>query len=179
MPKPIICASSVLLGLALFLPACNHDQTDDAVAAGEKPRHAVQGEGLRETMRELAKHAGSSPVDKLPADPESEKNVDPAVFEEAEKLASQLAKTAETIPAAKRDRALSEPARADFEKLAADLSRRAADFGAAAKEQNVEQMQRSFNAIHSSCIACHSRFFDIAGDLDFPRTAPTPGESTR
>jgi cytochrome c556 len=176
--KPLIAASSLVLGLALLLPACSHNQSDDS-GGGEKPRHAAEGEQLRDTMRELAKQTNSSPADKLPPDPESakEKKLDPAVFEDAAKLASQLAKTAETIPTKKRDRALSEPARGDFEKLAMDLGRRAKDFEAAAKAQNVEQMQRSFNAVRASCIACHSRFFDMAGDLDFPRAAATPSES--
>jgi hypothetical protein len=188
--KPLIGASSFVLGLALLLPACSHDQSDSS-GNGEKPRHAVQGEQLRDTMREIAKHSDSSSAGKRPSETESksdsksdskaekqaEKPLDPAVFEEAQQLASQLAKTAEMIPTTKRDHALSEPARSDFEKLAMDLSRRATDFEAAAKEQNVERMQRSFNAIHASCIACHSRFFNVAGDLDFPRAAATPSES--
>jgi hypothetical protein len=35
-------------------------------------------------------------------------------------------------------------------------------------------MQRAFDGINASCIACHSRFRDFAGQLDFGRAAAPP-----
>ena len=45
---------------------------------------------------------------------------------------------------------------------------------AAAKEHKVEGMQRAFDGINASCIGCHSRFRDFAGQLDFGRAAAPP-----
>ena len=36
---------------------------------------------------------------------------------------------------------------------------------------NVERMQRTFDRINASCIGCHSRFRDFAGQLDFQRAS--------
>ena len=175
MRKSVINTSLVALGLALLMPACRHDKSDSS--GGNAPAHAKQGQKLRDTMHQLAEQTAYSPVSKLPPDPESDKKSDPKVFEEAEKLASQLAKTAATIPTSKRDRPLSEAARADFEKLAMDLQRQAKDLEAAAKAHQVEQMQRSFRAINATCVGCHSRFRDFAGELDFGRAAAPRNET--
>ena len=58
-----------------------------------------------------------------------------------------------------------------FEAEAATLRRHAQDLEAAARSNNVERMQRTFDRINASCIGCHSRFRDFAGELDSQRTS--------
>ena len=70
---------------------------------------------------------------------------------------------------------LSAPARVAFNAEAMNLRSHALDLERAARDHKVEQMQRALDGVNASCIACHSRFRDFAGQLDFGRAAaPLP-----
>jgi cytochrome c556 len=165
----VINTSLLALGLALCVAACSGNKPSSAGRV--QPAHAAQGQHLRDTMHQLAERTAYSPVGKLPPDPESSKAVDPRVFDDAATLAASLAETAAKIPTSARDKRLSEVDRQAFEAEAMNLRSHALELERAAKDRKVEQMQRAFDGINASCIACHSRFRDFAGQLDFGRAA--------
>jgi cytochrome c556 len=133
--------------------------------------HGPTGEKLRETMHKIAENTFNSPTSQLPSDPESPKTPDTAVFEQAATLAAGLADAAGEIPARARDRELSAANREIFNAEAATLQSQARELQQAANEHKVEQMQRSFDRINSTCIACHSRFREFTGDIGIPKAA--------
>ena len=145
-------------------------ELDPATAEGAR-EHASDGRQLRDVMHELAERTAFAPTNELPADPESNKAADPRVFAEVEALAGGLAEAAARIPAAAEGVKLFHEDRTAFEAEAATLRRHAQDLGAAARANNVERMQRTFDRINASCIGCHSRFRDFAGQLDFQRAS--------
>jgi cytochrome c556 len=158
------------------LASCKHSNAgrkpDDAGDKGAPPpatapAHAVQGEQLRDTMHRLAGHTMYSPTSKLPPDPESDKPVDPRVYEEAAEMAAGLAVTAAQITSTAKGRAMSDTDRQVFNAEVDALRRYALDLERAAKAHKIEQMQRAFDGVNASCVACHSRFRDFAGELDF------------
>ena len=145
-------------------------ELDPAAAKGAR-EHASDGRQLREVMHDLAERTAFAPTNELPADPESNKAADPRVFAEVEALAGGLAAAAARIAPAAEGVKLFHEDRAAFEAEAATLRRHAQDLGAAAGSHNVERMQRTFDRINASCIGCHSRFRDFAGQLDFQRAS--------
>ena len=152
-------------------------ELDPAAAEGAR-RHASDGRHLREVMHELAERTAFAPTNELPADPESNKAADPRLFAEVEALAGGLAEAAARIgPAAEGVKLFNED-RSAFEAEAATLRRHAQDLEAAARSHNVERMQRTFDRVNASCIGCHSRFRDFAGELGSqPPAAPVPDPS--
>jgi cytochrome c556 len=150
------------------------EELDPRTAEGARV-HAGEGRQLRDVMHELAERTAYAPTSELPADPESDKAVDPKLFAEVAELADALAAGAARIPAAAEGVKLFREDREAFEDEAATLRRHAQDLGAAARSNNVERMQRTFDRIHASCIGCHSRFRDFAGQLDFQRASAPAG----
>jgi hypothetical protein len=92
--------------------------------------------------------------------------------------ADDLAQTALRIPAAVDGKSLSEADRAGFVAQARTLHDQALRLRGEAERLRVEQMQRTTEAITATCIACHGRYRDVAGNLDLagslrpPATAP-------
>jgi cytochrome c556 len=169
--KRYIITSSLVLALGFGAWACSHQKSDSVSDGQQQPAHAAQGKHLRETMHQLAEKNAYSPTANLPPDPESDKKIAPKVFDDAAKFASGLAETASKITTSKRDKKLSDAERTAFDAEANNLRSRALDLQRAANEHKVEAMQRAFDGINSSCIACHNRFRDFAGQLDFGRAA--------
>jgi cytochrome c556 len=168
-----VAAATAALACVCLLTSCNqsHARREDGGVMGAAPQHGKQGQHLRDTMHRLAGHTAYSPVGKLPADPESQKPVDPKVFDDAADLAAGLASTAKQIPARAKDRPMSDADRHAFEAEAGTLRRYAVELERAAKAHKIEQMQRAFDGVNASCLACHSRFRDFAGQLDFGKAA--------
>jgi hypothetical protein len=139
--------------------------TDEQTMAGIR-LHGQDGTHLHDVMNELARHTAYAPTNDLPADPESNKSVDPRTFEDVYALSQQLADAAARIPPAANDIRMFNDERTVFDQQAADLRRDSLDLGAAAKAHNVERMQRTFDRINHSCVECHTRFGDFAGPIE-------------
>jgi cytochrome c556 len=173
MFKALVLATAMTVSLALA-GSCRqsadrrYGKAGEAPGAGTQPRHA--GEDLRQTMHRLGEQMAYSPTGKLPPDPESEKPVDPRVFDEAAEQAAGVAKAAGQIPHAAKSQQLSDADLRAFKAEAETLRAHALSLERAARERKIEQMQRSSDRINATCIACHSRFRDFAGDIEFPRS---------
>lgn len=131
------------------------------------PHHWVQSDQLQVVMKKLESASARHWPGSLPDDPEvaltrKERN---QVFESGAQLALGLADAAARIPATTRALNLSDADRSAFLTTANGLSEQARMLGMAARKHSVEEMQRHLDAIRASCISCHTRFKDIAGDL--------------
>jgi cytochrome c556 len=135
-------------------------------------KHWVQNEQLRGLMKELsAKSQRNWPKD-VPQDPEDPQSGDPRnTMDSAAKLADGLAATAARIPESVTNANMSEADLAGFQAEANTLRDQAMRLGQAARAKKVEQMQRSLDAISSTCISCHSRYRDFAGQVNMNRAA--------
>src|SRR5688572_28734860 len=173
MFKPLALATAVIVSLSL-IASCRQPgdgrsgKAGDVPGTGAQPGHA--GVDLRQTMHRLGEQMAYSPTGKLPPDPESQKPVDPLVFDEAAEQAAGVARAAGQIPHAVKSQQLSDADIRAFKAEAETLRAHALSLERAARERNVEQMQRASDRINASCIACHSRFRDFAGDIEFPRS---------
>jgi hypothetical protein len=96
----------------------------------------------------------------------------------AARLADGLGVSAERIPVAVEDVQMSVADRAGFQAEAATLRSQARALAAAARSNDPDGMRAQLNAISSTCISCHSRYRDFAGELNTQRAgAHLPGES--
>ena len=140
---------------------------------GQIGEHWVQNERLRDVMKQISQHAARWPAG-VPDDPEAssrqaQEEADEA-FRDAAALADGLAAAAKQIPRSVADHPMSAEDRAGFQSEAARLREEALRLRKAARARRVEPMQRSLDAISSTCISCHSRYRDFTGELE-PRRA--------
>jgi cytochrome c556 len=133
----------------------------------------VQDERLRAVMGEISEHTKRWPAG-VPDDPEvkqSRESEEAAeTFRDAAALADGLADAAERIPQAVHARPMDPGDRRGFTTEANRLRRQAVELKAAAEGRRVERMQRALDAISSTCVGCHGKYRDIAGELG-PRKA--------
>lgn len=87
-------------------------------------------------------------------------------FGQAVLLANDLAATAQRIPQNVDVSKMSDADRAGFTAEAATLHEQALNLGDAAMARKVERMERLMDGINSTCISCHSRYRDFAGQID-------------
>lgn len=144
--------------------------TSPAAAIGSSSRplagHWAQDPRLRVLMAELNRENPSWPSGP-PREPESPVAATrPYQFDEMAVLASDLAKAAADIPPATRTIPMSEADRSGFLAEAGTLRAQAAELHDAAIRRDVGQMQRQMDGINATCISCHSRFRDFAGQLN-------------
>jgi hypothetical protein len=135
-------------------------------------KHWVQSEQLSDLMNSIsAKMLADAPEDlHRPRADVGEDDVERAITSAA-KLAEGLAASAERIPVSVEHVKMSEADRAGFLAEAETLRKQALELGQAARARKTDQMQRSLAAISSTCISCHSRYRDFAGELDIQRAA--------
>lgn len=170
--------ASLLIGLiaggATFISCTSsrEKEVDRQPVASPSPeamgKHWVQNEQLRKVMAEMSSQSQRNWPSDVPQDPE-----DPAsgnltkTMNSAAKLAEALAASAMKIPDGVVDKMASDADRAGFQAQAGILRAQAERLGQAARMGKVEQMQRSLDAINSTCISCHSRYRDFSGQLNF------------
>jgi hypothetical protein len=169
-----LIASAVV---GLLVASCRHDgSTHPASGPGTKAGvadrsqpHWVQDQRLRTVMAELSLRTRDSWPRDVPQDPEEPAQPREETFRAAASLADALASAAGRIPKAVEHRPMSDTDRHGFASEAARLRDSATDLKAAAEQRRIEPMQRALDQINSSCIACHSRYRDFAGELDTRR----------
>jgi hypothetical protein len=178
---------------ALLVASCRHGATTrtapDARAgrplADRSQPHWIQDQQLRTVMSELSLRTRESWPQNVPDDPEALNRPRDETFREAASLADALASAADRIPKSVEKQPMSETDRHAFASEASRLRDNALDLKAAAEQRRVEPMQRALDQVNSSCIGCHSRFRDFAGELDTRRASldersdPPLGENPR
>ena len=129
--------------------------------------HWVQDEQLRQVMKEISRYAlDSTPGGGEAAGGQSDPAPTDQFFEDAVGLANGLAFTASRIPDAVADRKMSDQDRAGFNAEAANLRRHAASLREAAEAKDAGAMRSRLKEVHATCLACHSRYRDFAGELN-------------
>jgi cytochrome c556 len=134
--------------------------------------HWVQSRQLRGVMEQLSGLRGAIPKPDMPQDAESPagKQANLAIAAAAA-LGDALSQTAMRIPAAVADRKMTEADRRAFVAQAQTLRDQAVEFRDAAKARKLERMQDAMDQINTTCFACHSRFRDLAGELEFRKAS--------
>ena len=127
--------------------------------------HWVQDEKLRQVMKEIARYVLAPEEDAGPTDA-GLKQPPEKFFTDASALANGLAFTASRIPDAVADRAMSDEDRKGFTAEAKRLRQQAATLRGAAQARDTKRMQSELKEIHATCVACHSRYRDFAGELN-------------
>lgn len=137
--------------------------------------HWVQSKDLQGVMQQIAGLRGAVPSEQLPAHAESPATSEASLaFETAAALGDALADTAVKIPAAAHSRQMSEADRNAFVSVAQTLRDQSMEFRDAARARQVERMQSLLDNMNASCIACHSRFRDFSGTMDFRKADASP-----
>jgi len=175
-------ASSVFITLLFLNISCNQERAPSEPVAptpaarnGEQRPHWVQSKELQGVMQQVAALRGSVPAEELPKDVESPQTRESNVaFESAAALGEALANTAMKIPAAAKSRQMSEADRNAFVAIAQTLHKQAIDVRDAARARKVEKMQSVLDQMNTTCLSCHTRFRDFAGQLDFPKADVSP-----
>jgi hypothetical protein len=188
--KVIGPVAAALLGVAVLSSCAHRDRHDSrpadpavgdgggkrtaATAPGKAPEklgaHWVQNTQLRALMKEMSERSQAHAPRNLPQDPEDPASKSPdAAFKQAAMLADALAGAAVRIPASISNVQMADADRRAFEAEATMLRDQAYTLRQHANAKRLEQMQRSLDAINSTCISCHSRFRDFAGQLDVQR----------
>lgn len=146
--------------------------TRGATTAEAMGRHWMQSDQLRSLMQGMSAKTERDWPNGAPQDPQ-----DPAAgdlnkqFADAGRLADGLAAAAVRIPDSVAERSMSEADRAGFRAEADVLRDQAMRLGNAAHDRKIEQMRKSLDAISVTCLSCHSRYRDFAGQLDIQRAA--------
>ena len=137
---------------------------------GAPAKHWVQNQQLRDLMKSISAKMLSDWPDEH-ARPRSDRDPEQVeeAFQAAVKLAEGLEASAEGIPASVEHMSMSAASRAGFNAEADMLRRQAIGLGEAARARRADQMQQSLDAISATCISCHSRYRDFAGELDTQR----------
>lgn len=179
--------ASALMGLLMLGLACQSKPAEQEkpgpAATAQRPatrpigEHWIQDERLRTVMAELNRQMRESYPTGLPDDVESKSVPLQRAFAQAATLADGLAQTAQRIPDAIRDKRISDEDRRGFLEEAATLRTHAERLKVAAEEHQLEPMQRSLLGINATCIACHSKYKDISGQIDFPKAAGASSDS--
>ena len=172
-----VMAAAVVAALAAILSlSCNRSKQDSRptspppVAPVEEPaartgEHWVQDERLRAVMGQISEHSKKWPAG-LPDDPEAAQSRESQdAYRDAAALADGLADAAERIPRTVRGRRMAAADRRGFNAEADRLRRQSLELKSAAEGRRVERMQRALDAISSTCVSCHGRYRDVAGEL--------------
>jgi hypothetical protein len=174
IPLSLLAAAGIAV-----LASCHHatqpsgrsaapSATQPVAAAAQN--HWVQNQQLKAAMGEIARLHGSLPKD-LPEDVESPTGRMVALAAaNAATAADNLAATAAGLPRLLEGKSLSEADRRGFLALGQTLSDQAIRLRGDSEKLQVEQMQRSMQAVTATCIACHGRYRDLAGEVDLNKT---------
>jgi cytochrome c556 len=165
--------------------SCTHEGKSTATSGGGNPvakspasqpalggPHWVQSQQLRGVMEQLSGLRGAIPKTDMPQDAESPAgNEANLAIASAAALGDALAETAMKIPAAVANHKMSEADRRAFVAQAQTLRDQAIELRDAAKARKLERMQEAMDQLNTTCFACHSRFRDLAGELEFRKAS--------
>lgn len=160
-------AALVVLGMASCQNGSSTRSGGDAVTAtgGQASKHWVQSEKLKAAMADIAKLHGSLPKN-LPDDVESPSGRMVIVAAaSAATSADQLATTAESLPRALEGKKISETDRRGFIAMAQTLHDQAIQLRGESERLEIEKMQRTMDALNTTCTACHTQYRELAGDV--------------
>ena len=191
---------SCLAALGMLIAAsCEHDPSPSSSSSPPPPvaqrqtlsqsqplaargPHWVQSQQLKAAMAQIAQLRASLPKD-LPQDVESPNGrMVSLACASAATAADSLAATADRIPKALDGKQLGEADRRGFLATAQTLRDQAMTLREDAEKMQVERMQRGMDSITLTCIACHSRYRDLTGQVDINKSLlPTTsqGKPTR
>jgi cytochrome c556 len=133
--------------------------------------HWVQDQQLRTVMAELALRTRESWPQGLPEDTEEPTRPREQAFHEAAALPDGLAAAAGRIQKSVEKLPMGTDDRRGFSEEATRLRDSALALKEAANQRRIEPMQRALDRINSSCIGCHSRYRDFAGELETRRAS--------
>jgi hypothetical protein len=133
-------------------------------------KHSIQGQQLKAAMQEIARLHASLPKD-LPEDVESPTGRQVALAAaSAATAANNLAGAAVNLPRALEGKPLGEAERRGFVAFADTLHDQAIRLRGDAEKMRVEQMQQSMDAVTTTCVACHTRYRDLTGNVDVAKS---------
>jgi cytochrome c556 len=134
--------------------------------------HWVQSQQLRGVMEQLSGLRGAIPNTEIPQDPESPQGKQANLAIEAvAALGEALSETAMKIPGAVANHKMNEADRRAFVAEAQTLRDQAIELRDAAKSRKLERMQAAMDQLNTTCFACHSRFRDLAGELEIRKAS--------
>ncbi len=158
---------TLLLAPLMAVASCEHHQEPAAMhpSVATMGQHWMQGKRLEKVMGQIAGLRGAFPKG-LPEDAESpEGQASRRALAEMASVANALAEAANTIPGTVENKPMSAADRRGFNAEAQTLHDQATALRNAARSNQIEPLQGMLDGINSTCIACHSRYRDISGDL--------------
>jgi cytochrome c556 len=143
------------------------------------PSHGAQRQQLRELMKRISAETQEHWPGNIPPEWDDVRATELVLaFDQAARLAEELAEAADGIPDSVRGLEMTETDRADFQAEAGRLRNSAIALRAVARYRQPKKMQERLDAIGGTCIACHIRFRDYAGELDVQRVlTDKPGDA--
>ena len=162
-----LCRVNMALIASMTLASCDHQEPQIQHPSVATPtQHWTQGERLKKVMEQIAGLHGAFPKG-LPEDAESSAGLEARrTLSEAAAVADALADAAKTIPSAVENKPMSVTDRRGFVAEAGRLRDQAVLLRDAARVNHVEPLQGMLDNINATCIACHSRYRDISGELN-------------
>ena len=150
-------------------PAVTGARTESGAAPAP---HGLQDDQLRALMKLIAARTQQDWPENVPRPLDDQQTGELArAIESARKLSAGLAPAAERIPMSVERLPMSDADRAGFNAEAGILRDQAMRLGDAARARDTVEIQKLLDGISSTCISCHSRYRDIAGQLDLQLAA--------
>ncbi len=173
-----IFIASFAFSAFFLLASCYHDSptpahekvaTTTVAGASLTQQHWVQNQRLKLMMDQISKLNASIPKG-LPEDVESPEGREASLAAaNASTAADDLARTALLLPSLMEGKSLNEADRRGFTAEAQTLHDQAVQLRDFAQKFQVEKMQRTLSDISTTCFSCHSRYRDLAGELNSRR----------
>lgn len=130
------------------------------------PPHGLRDEQLNQLMQRISAKTEKYWPEDVPRPRDDQKAGDLAkASESAHRLADALASAAERIPASVERVPMTEADRAGFMAEATTFGAQALRLRQAASEQNSDGIRAALDSITATCVSCHARYRDFAGDL--------------
>jgi hypothetical protein len=138
--------------------------TQPSHAAGAP--HGLRDGQLRDLMQRIETKTQKYWPENVPRSGDDQGAADLArASESAARLADALVPGAERIPASVEHARLDEAARAGFNAEAATLGAQALRLRHAAGQRDADGIRSALDAITNTCMSCHTRYRDAAGEL--------------
>ncbi len=129
-------------------------------------RHAIHTDRLQVIMAGLGSQVTKTWPQEMEPPPDTGGS---AEYEEARQLAAALARAADQIPEAIVGVPLKDEERRAFMSRVSELRSYASRLETSAARRNSRQMRSSLRDIQGTCYACHDRFREVAGPIQFGR----------
>jgi hypothetical protein len=143
------------------------------------PKHGLRDAQLSDLMRRVSANSQRYWPEEVPRPGDDQRIGDAERATRATLLlADELLNAAERIPETVAHIPMSEADRAGIRAEAITLRTQSLRLGQAARAKNMEEVQSGLNAISSTCLSCHSRYRDFAGELEFQRVSRDLPEPT-